>query len=47
LLPDGLLAVTFFVFLCYLFLGIAIIADIFMAAIEVITSETKTVDITD
>lgn len=47
MLPDGLLAVAFFVFLCYLFLGIAIIADIFMAAIEVITSETKTVEVSD
>jgi solute carrier family 8 (sodium/calcium exchanger) len=47
LLPDGLLGLAMFVFLCYLFLGIAIIADIFMVAIEVITSETKTMEVTD
>lgn len=47
MLPNGLLAVVMFIFLCYLFLGIAIVADIFMAAIEVITSETKTVEVSD
>ena len=47
LLPNGMLAVVMFIFLVYLFLGIAIIADIFMAAIEVITSETKTVEVSD
>ena len=47
LLPTGLLGVVFFAFMCYLFLGIAIIADIFMVAIEVITSETKTMEVTD
>lgn len=47
LLPNGLLGFVMFVFLCYLFLGIAIIADIFMVAIEVITSETKTMEVTD
>ena len=47
LLPNGMLAVVMFIFLIYLFLGIAIIADIFMAAIEVITSETKTVEVSD
>jgi len=38
LLPKGLLAVTYLVFLCWLFLGVSIVADIFMEAIEVITS---------
>lgn len=33
--------------LIYLFLGIAIVSDIFMGAIEVITSKTKTVDYLD
>ena len=47
LLPNSLLTVVMFIFLMYLFLGIAIIADIFMAAIEVITSETKTVEVSD
>ena len=38
LLPSGLLGVVYFVFLGWLFLGINISADIFMEAIEVITS---------
>ena len=42
-----LLGITYFVFLCYLFLGISIIADIFMEAIEVITSKTTPVTTTD
>ena len=37
----------YFICLLYLFLGIAIIADMFMEAIEVITSQTKTVEIWD
>lgn len=47
LLSPGLLGVAYLVFLGYLFLGISIIADIFMEAIEVITSQTKTVAIYD
>jgi Ca2+/Na+ antiporter len=47
LLPRGLLGVAYLVFLGYLFLGISIIADIFMEAIEVITSQTKTVSVYD
>jgi len=47
LLPTKLLAVTYFVFLMYLFLGIAIIADIFMEAIEVITSTTQRKEVWD
>jgi hypothetical protein len=38
LLPKGLLAIMYLLFLGWLFLGIAIVADIFMEAIEVITS---------
>ena len=34
-------AVLYFIFLLYLFLGIAIIADIFMSAIETITSRRR------
>lgn len=34
-------AVLYFIFLLYLFLGIAIIADIFMSAIETITSRKQ------
>ena len=47
LLSYGSLAVIYFVFLMYLFLGIAIIADIFMEAIEVITSTTKRIEVFD
>ena len=38
LMPSGLLAVFYLLTLGYLFFGIAIVADIFMAAIEKITS---------
>jgi solute carrier family 8 (sodium/calcium exchanger) len=41
LLPKGLLGIVYFIFLCFLFLGISIVADIFMEAIEVITSQTR------
>lgn len=40
LLNPVLLGITYIIFLGYLFVGIAIIADIFMEAIEVITSKT-------
>jgi len=43
LLPDWLLMVVFALFLGYLFLGIAIISDKFMSAIEVITAKTKVI----
>ncbi|XP_035390031.1 sodium/calcium exchanger 2b isoform X1 [Electrophorus electricus] len=39
-------AMVYFVFLMYLFLGVSIIADRFMASIEVITSQEKEVTIT-
>jgi len=44
LLPSGLLGFAYFFFLCFLFLGISIVADIFMEAIEVITSQATTVE---
>jgi solute carrier family 8 (sodium/calcium exchanger) len=47
LLSKGFLAVVYFIFLCWLFMGIAIIADIFMEAIEVITSKTVIVEVWD
>jgi len=47
LLPNGLLAFCYLMVLGYLFLGIAIISDIFMEAIEQITSQTKTIEIYD
>ena len=37
----SLRATLYFIFLLYLFLGIAIIADIFMSSIETITSKTR------
>jgi len=43
LLDKGVLGVIYFYFLMYLFLGISIIADIFMLAIETITSTTQRV----
>lgn len=42
IMSNGLLAVVYFVFLIYLFLGISIISDIFMEAIEQITSSKRT-----
>jgi len=40
LLNHNFLGVVYIIFLAYLFLGISIISDIFMEAIEVITSQT-------
>lgn len=40
LFSTGVMGVWYLLFLGYLFLGIAISADIFMEAIEVITSQT-------
>lgn len=45
ILPIPLLAIAYFLTLCWLFLGISIVADIFMASIEKITSQTTTVTI--
>lgn len=47
LLPVGFLAISYGLALIYLFLGIAIISDIFMAGIEAITSQTVTITIKD
>jgi hypothetical protein len=38
--------ISYIIILCYLFLGIALVADIFMEAIETITSKTTTVTVT-
>ncbi|XP_059404016.1 sodium/calcium exchanger 2-like isoform X1 [Carassius carassius] len=43
---QALRAVIYFAFLLYMFLGVSIIADRFMAAIEVITSQEKEVTVT-
>ena len=40
---DGLRGFLYILGMCYLFLGIAIVADIFMSCIEVITSKKKKV----
>jgi len=47
LLGDGALGVLYLLFLCWLFVGISILADIFMDAIEVITSKSTIVMIPD
>lgn len=47
LLPTGLMGFAYFLFLGWLFMGISISADIFMDAINVITSTTKTVTVWD
>lgn len=47
LLPTPLLGFVYLVFLGFLFLGISISADIFMEAIEVITSETSIIVVYD
>ena len=39
------LTVAVFIALLWLFMGIGVISDIFMEAIEVITSQTRTVEI--
>lgn len=38
LVSNAVMGISYFVFLIYLFLGIAISSDIFMESIEVITS---------
>jgi hypothetical protein len=43
LMNNTVMGVYYFLFLFYLFLGISISADIFMEAIEVITSQTTIV----
>ena len=43
LMGNTTLGIFYFMFLLWLFLGISVIADIFMEAIEIITSTTKDV----
>jgi hypothetical protein len=43
LMNNTTLGIFYMIFLIWLFLGISVIADIFMEAIEVITSTTKDV----
>ena len=47
LMGDGALGFLYLLFLCWLFVGITILADIFMDAIEVITSKSSIVKISD
>jgi len=47
LLSNSSLIVMYFLFLIYLFIGIGIIADKFMEAIEVITSTTERHEVWD
>ena len=47
LLPYPILAIGYFAVLIYLFLGVAIVADLFMGAIEVITAQTRKVKYED
>jgi len=47
LMNDSFMAVIYFLILIYFFLGIAIVADIFMEAIEVITSKKTVVMVND
>lgn len=44
---DVVMGIMYLLFLGYLFLGISISADIFMEAIEVITSKTTLVEVYD
>merc|ERR1719445_1757411 len=43
--PKEVRAVLYFVGLCYSFLGVSIVADVFMCAIEKITSKTKQIHV--
>lgn len=47
LLSDATLGIASLLVLLYLFLGIAIVADIFMEAIEVITSKKEVIQVPD
>jgi hypothetical protein len=46
-MPLGVVAVAYFLALSYLFLGISIVAEVFMSGIEEITKQTVKVDIKD
>jgi len=43
LMGDGVLIFLYLLFMCWLFVGIAILSDIFMDAIEIITSKSTIV----
>lgn len=47
LLPAWFMGISYLIFMGWLFMGIAISADIFMEAIEVITSKTSFIDVFD
>lgn len=47
LLPNGVMGVCYLIGLGWLFLGIAIISDIFMESIEFITCQTKEIELFD
>lgn len=47
LLPDAMCGIGYLLILCWIFIGIAIAADIFMEAIEEITSKTTMFEIVD
>lgn len=47
LLGDAALGICFLLLLFWLFIGISILADIFMEGIEVITSKSELVNIPD
>lgn len=47
LLNRRMMAFFYFITLMYLFLGISIISDIFMEAIEVICSKTRSIEVSD
>ena len=47
LIDNGVLGFFYLLCLLWLFLGISIVSDIFMGAIEVITSSTREVSKTD
>jgi len=47
MINNATLTIFYLITLGYLFLGIAIVSDIFMEAIEQITAQTKTVEIWD
>jgi hypothetical protein len=47
IMPLGVVAVAYFLALSYLFLGISIVAEVFMSGIEEITKQTVKVDIKD
>ena len=47
LLGDAALGICYLLFLFWLFIGISILADIFMEAIEVITSKSQLVQVPD